>query len=255
MENTLIQSNVNNLRWKKEPPMLLVPEGTNVSRNRRLIFHRQEANLWTATQQPRVHKSRRRKIMWTCLCTQPGVLTPAWWVQGWSSLLRTSPEANWAVPQASELRKTLVRGFNLQSAAVLIESSQSSNHLKTLPFLTGITGNLMTSSPSSSPHPGGVYQGHYHNCYLFPAWRKTNTQNSHHVCRSYWLLEWNVLRANTHKRRHKNTQRHNSCASSPVNNANKNTASTQKWILSLVLQNGNHFSVTQSSIIRDNREN
>lgn len=53
-----------------------------------------------------------------------------------------------------------------QSAAVLIESRQSSNHPKTQPFLTGITDNLMTPpthSPTLPTPVRGLLQGHYHN--------------------------------------------------------------------------------------------
>lgn len=183
--------------WKKKPSLLFVPEGTNISRNRSLIFHRQDANLRTTTQQPRVHKSSRGKIMQRCLCTQPRVLTLAWWFPSWSSLIQ------WEKLQWGDLSP--------QSAATLIESRQSSNHLKTQPFLMGITGNPVTSFTLIFTTPRrGLSQGHYHNRPLFPAWRNTNTLNSHCVCRTNWLLEWNVWRANTHKRRDKNTPKDHS---------------------------------------------
>lgn len=199
--------------WKKKPSLLFVPEGANVSRNRRLIFHRRDGNLRTTTQQPRVHK-----IMQWCLCTQPRVLTPAWWVPSWSSLIQ---------------RERLQWGdLSPQSVATLIESRQSSNHLKTQPFLMGITGNLVTSLALVFTTPRrGLSQGHYHNRPLFPAWRNTNTLNSHCVCRTNWLLEWNVWRANTHKSRDKNTPKdHSRLISSKPCKQRHNTDATMEII-------------------------
>lgn len=74
-----------------------MPEGTEVSRNRRLILHQQDVNLWTATWQPHEFttagaKSGRRMFMHAAPRSHTGLVSRELGVA--LSLLHMSPEVN-----------------------------------------------------------------------------------------------------------------------------------------------------------------
>lgn len=90
----------------------------------------------------------------------PAVLTPAWWVQSWSTLLHV--RTNWVLRQASELGETPVRGLTPPPPTPNQPQSwlNQGNHPIIWRHSRSLRELLATSwppSPSSSPRPGGVF--------------------------------------------------------------------------------------------------